>query len=536
MNTYEATVILLCCSWLKSMKFDTIALIRLLDPVVNEPLCETLIQTILTVAFNTTLVSTDSPHNIKSSSSTLILTPAMEDKLKNIQQNLQNVLSEHEIQFWKNQISRITVNLSSSRGTVVQEGELTSLDSASSLYVRCFTQWVLRIKEWPDLQKWNQLSNILPDVPTIGKILLDSSQKIQLLMDEDNTENFFDNDAYERDLLFTCRQLFKLFRFIDLKEEGSRRHFLSIIKEILCSVDTHIDIVASCLEAMKILYVSDADFLNAIEKILSDINRKYPDSMQEMKDVHSLDILSSSLNQCSRTVIQSTILESFSKLILSTITSNEPDVREAAVECLGRLTLLLDENKVLEKYKPLLLEISRNIHETDEIRAQALMALCDLSILFPSILDPVQQNDSQYYSYVQLLETLLTTCKSPLLYVAAECILKLHFVDRVHDSNLLGHLILLYFGHDSMTDHDLSIGSPIRLHQLLTLFFPAYGMKSTIGRDTLVHSATDIRRLVQEQVHTKVKGRKSKQWPLGKIIDFIETCTSEKDDLVQQDG
>jgi len=514
------------------MKFDTIALVRLLDPVKNEKLCELVIQTILTVAFNAKSISSFASHY------------DMQNAFIDIQHNIQDILSEHELEFWKTQTSQITVNLSSNRRSTVPEGEINTFDCPSSFYLRCHIQWALKTKVFPE----NYLSNILPDVPSLCQVLVDINKKIQCLLEENNADTSFDNveplDSLH-DLLFTCKQVFHLFKFIDWSEEGSRRHFLDIATKVLSSVDTHIDVIGSCLEAMRLLYELDADFLSAIENIVLDLSKKYSaDVTQEMKDIHCLDILSASLCQCSRKGIRRTTMESLAQIILRTVISDEPDIREAAVECVGRFALLLDERQVLEKFNPLLIQICLNEQENDEIRAQAIMALCDLAVLYASVLAPIVVNESQSISYLACLESLLESSKSSLLYVAAECVLKLHFADQIHDSSLLAYLVLLYFGHDSnstnQNQENLSVGSPIRLHQLLSLFFPAYGMKSTRGSETLLHTCTDVRRLVQQHQllnvsETRGRRRKSPQWPLDKMLDFLESCVDEKKDPDKQE-
>ena len=158
------------------------------------------------------------------------------------------------------------------------------------------------------------------------------------------------------------------------------------------------------------------------------------------------------------------------------------------------------------------------------------MALCDLAFRFESVLNSVDVDGTQTVSYLQILESLLTSCNSSLLYVAAECIAKLHSIGRVHDSNLLAHLLIIYFGYDSkdsgVGEIDVSIGSPLRLEQLLTVFFPIYGSHN--GKDALINSSTVVENLVNQRSMKKTK--KSSLFPLPKVLQFIQTCTESNND------
>jgi hypothetical protein len=525
------------------MKFDPIALIHLLEPSNrNENVCEITIRTILAIALGPTFAFIDESitqnplkfgHQVAISTAKSF-TKEMVQKLRDFQQILHHELSEHEIRFFKERINGINVNLSNDRSS--RDGEINALglDPSSSLYIRVFCQMILKAPDLSDVQKSSRLANVLPDVPSLGEVLLDINSKIQDCMEEKDIESSFIDDMdelnTENDRIFTCRQVFHMLRCVDLSEEGSRRHFKDIRQDMLSSIDTHVDILESCVITMRDLYAKDTDFIQAIGTILSIIETKYPASMREMTDVHRLDILSTALSLCSNKVSSSlsVLFDSFSNLILSMVVHDEAEFREVAVECLGRFVLLLDEKRVLDEFMPLLLEISRNSHERDEVRAQALMALCDLALQFQTILTPLDVGGSRSISYLQILESLLTSSNSSLLFVAAECIAKLHFVGRVHDSNLIAHLLIIYFGHDSknfsnVEEVDLCIGSPMRLQQLLTVFFPVYG--SQVGKATLIGSASIVENLISERPNSNRKGKKSTVFPISKVLNFIQNCT-----------
>lgn len=113
--------------------------------------------------------------------------------------------------------------------------------------------------------------------------------------------------------------------------------------------------------------------------------------------------------------------------------------------------------------------------------------------------------------------------------IAAEVATKLLFSTNVLDGNLLSSLLVLFLYPNSRqdygkTDCDIDakdVGSPLRLQQLLCLFFPAFCMKAEECRNTLLDSietALDV--ALDYSPETKSRNR-GVPFPLIEIVDYV---------------
>jgi hypothetical protein len=183
------------------------------------------------------------------------------------------------------------------------------------------------------------------------------------------------------------------------------------------------------------------------------------------------------LENASSKISTNAAVQDFAKSITPAASYSNPLVREAGISCFGKLGLFTNESTVLEEFKPsILLKAAFNEGEKLEIRGQALLAfLSDWSMLFSDILQPCNV-EGEDLSFLDLVK------------VAA----KLLFSGRVCESTLIAQLLLLFFD-PTMTEADgddssevKEVGSPVRLHQFLSLFFPSYCINSEIGRDAVL--------------------------------------------------
>ncbi len=200
---------------------------------------------------------------------------------------------------------------------------------------------------------------------------------------------------------------------------------------------------------------------------------------------------------------------------------------ERGVSCLGRLAMTSDNQTVLEEFKPLLLSVASNQDEKLEILAQAMMAICDLPFLFSEMLAiSGSDHDEEEVSFVSLLSDLLRTSKPAAVAVAAEIASKLLFAGRTFDVNLLADLIVTYFDQDIASlvadaeDEATEIGSPIRMPQLLSLSFPAYGMRSPKCKAALVSSIGPMLTAVSNKLSKK--GAKVADWKMARMVEYAE--------------
>jgi hypothetical protein len=122
---------------------------------------------------------------------------------------------------------------------------------------------------------------------------------------------------------------------------------------------------------------------------------------------------------------------------------------------------------------------------------------------------------------------MIRTSKPAVVAVAVEVAAKLLFSGRTFDCNLVADLVVTYFDQDlanlaSEVDDDVTeIGSPFRMQQLLSLFFPAYSIRSAKCRSALVMSISPM--LVVVKTKLSKKGAKVSDWPIGRMIEYIES-------------
>ena len=59
------------------------------------------------------------------------------------------------------------------------------------------------------------------------------------------------------------------------------------------------------------------------------------------------------------------------------------------MSCLGRYVILMDEETIIDTFKPVLMGIAFGEDEKIEIRAQAMLAISDLAFMFHRIMAPI---------------------------------------------------------------------------------------------------------------------------------------------------
>jgi condensin complex subunit 3 len=119
----------------------------------------------------------------------------------------------------------------------------------------------------------DSISDIITDIPTLCNLL---NSTIDKLIQFNNNEDYEDMDeddaaAYEDDQNFVCLQLIHMARASELREEGSRRYFTSIMRRILSRLATPDDLVEACVKAMAAAHDKESQFLQTISEILVDV-------------------------------------------------------------------------------------------------------------------------------------------------------------------------------------------------------------------------------------------------------------------------
>ena len=548
--THLATAKLLCCNWMKTCKFSPIATLALLDPSVHECIASLAARAFICAAHEDFDFNSDE-------SRTMVVEGA------NISPEITLCeLSANEIQEYRNQVMTFTSTpvledfaCKEKSGSWDKNEDLT-LTPATLVFLKVLCDVISKSKVMSPVQKSTMLSIIMPDVTIIGQVLESHVGKVTCTNEtlkeahlmEESVDEIQRLEQLEEDDIFVCMTLLKLTNFVDLTEEGSRRHFSSLIHRLLCHVETPQELIEGCVEVMAKSHDTEPQFLQSISEALVDEEDEIVDSryLQEEKKepvpvlkkkkqyLRNIEIISVALEKTSNKMSSHPILHNFSEIILTAITdmSLGPLVREAGVSCLGRFVLLLDESTVVEQFKPLLMEVAMRKDEKSEIRGQAVMAICDLCFLFDRMMTPLSlEEDGEEVSITTLFSHALLCSNKAFVVVAAECAVKLFFGGKLHDSTILANLVVLYFDKDfAVTDRDMdetededanAVGSPERLQQVLTLFFPSFSLRSSEGREMMLKSIKPLLKIVNGKISTKKRGKRSTVWPLSKMIEYV---------------
>ena len=519
---------MLCCGWVKTMNFDPFATISLFDPLENEGIAENVAKAIIAT---TGVLGQDvnpfiSEDGTQMESATMISPDiALMD------------LSDAEIREFKNKCSdHTTFGLNAD----------VELSSSKVLYLRMMANMITKSRTLSEVKKSNLLSKFVPDVTTLTDVLEKHMGRLKTIQNCSRDLEYDEDDIAMKDIeeneeveSFICLQLLQLTISMDLDEEGSRRHLSSIIHRILSSSETHEDLIESCVHLLSAASDSEVSFIQSISEVLVstiEIVDEMDSSSEEKQAqyVRALEILSITLEKTSRHMSKNPILQNFSNIILNAISdySLGSTIRELGIGCLGRFVILMDEETVLNKYKTLLMNIASMEEEKIEIRAQALLSMCDLSLLHERFMAPVvldSESNNTEIGFADILLNVMTNSTKSLVIIAAEVSVKLMSFGRLHDANIIANLITLYFDQNLSSgaiNEDINdikeVGSPTRLQQLLTMFFPTYCMKFSHGKENLLASVPALLTLLNEKMSSRNnKRKKASTWPIAKIIDYI---------------
>jgi len=605
--TYVAATKMLCCGWMKNdcVKFEIVKLLEFLDPSGgsignntgngnsggNEDVCISAARAIIAAAsddYQSGGLASISAGDNTAITSVVPLTTSPEITLAE--------LSDPEVREYKQKVLKsMSIDVGNNTNNENGEGGINKnngLSPAAIIYIRTLCDMIVTSSSLSDVRKSTLLSSIVPDVTVLGQVLQHSISKLQTIreevddmeVDDDVTQEALTTfEAKEDAQCFVCLHLLKLcsvnnggnnvsnVNVVDLREEGSRRHFSSIIHHILCDSETHEGLVEGSVHALSASHEDESSFLLSVSEIIAIVvdtheeesgsgvdggaigsGKKLSRSDRMEQYLRGIEIISVALEKTSRKMSSNAILRNFSSIILNAITDASLGalVREAGVSCLGRYVILMDEDIIIEKFKPLLMDIAICDNEKIEIRAQAMLAICDLAFMFERMMAPIKlgndanvnggvgadvdigaDDNTEAVSVSDLLQQVLSSpsTKRSLAIVAAECSTKLLFTGRIHDANIIAHLVTMYFDKDLAATENMDedeesvqeVGSATRLQQLLTIFFPAYSMSSKISRDTLLASFKPLFAIVNEKVGIKVKGKRAVTWPIAKMVEYI---------------
>ena len=511
---------LLIANWLRAAKFDPILLLDRLDPVLNESACEEVARVLLRVA------SAIDREGAAEGGVELVREHFGGPEIRSL---IQNVLKRRTI---------VDVDANAAIDDEDRDGRrrgVVGMSPGTALFLRVRCEMS---------SSTEAVAEIIADVPTLCNLLNSHIDELIEFHNDDDEDDMDEDEAaaYEDGQNFVCLQLMHMARSSELhREEGSRRHFVSIMRRILARLATPDDLVEACVKAMASAHDKESQFLQTISEILADVedDDTYqskdldPRAIVIVRQMRIIAILSIVLESVSGNVTSHPILDTFFEHLSPAITSKNAVVREHGVVCLSKFCLLSGEDKVMGEFRPLLMTIAGSVDERVEVRAQAALALCDLALIHERMLlvpttggvnpaeDPLMP--ARVPSFKDMLLEMLGHAKPGIVIIAAEIAAKLLLSGRLNDPTLIAWLVLLYFDSSlAATDREgedvddggaeeaaKKVGSPVRLQQvrsLSVLLLCMYKISSFLIRVCLTNIPSSIaapQRLLPDVQHVQ---------------------------------
>lgn len=497
---------------MKNVKFDPIALLDRLNPVINETVCETTARVLINVASALDCDTTDD----------------MGIEL------VRNNFGAPEIRSFQQQVLK--------KMGIVQKEKDAQMTPSMALFLRVKCAMTVESTTVPSSTKADTISDIITDIPTLCNLLNAHLDKLIAFNNRDEDDEMDEDEAiaFEDDQNFICLQLIHMAKASELEEEGSRRHFISIMRSMLSRLETPDDLVDACVKAMAAAHDTEAQFVQTISEVLVDVEdddtfnsvRERSEKTTEIvRQMRVIAILSIVLENISGRMVGHPILDGFFEHLSPAITSKNAVIREHGVVCLSKFCLLTEEDKVMGQFKPLLMTIAGSVEERVEVRAQAALALCDMALLHDKTLESsdVEGEDDSTLSFKDMLLEMLGHSKPGIVIIAAEITAKLLLAGRFHDPNLVAWLLTVFFDASLTENHDAEengaevkeVGSPVRLQQLLSIFFPTYSMSHLDANDAVMASVGPLLSIINEKLGGAKSAKALNKWPITKIVEFI---------------
>ena len=536
---------LLITSWLKSTKFNPLALLDQLNPVLNETVCvqvaTVLIQVASTIDCEASLGADGVARGVD-----LIKGQFGGPEVRSLQKEVLKRMNVNDVESTPKSTTEDEVE----EGAEEEAESKPSLTPSKALFLR--VKCALATSNKSEI-----ISDIITDIPNLCNLLTTHIDNLIEFNSNDEYDEVDEDEAaeYEDVQNFICLQLIHMAKSSELQEEGSRRHFLSIMRRILSRLATPDDLVDMCVKSMAVAHDTESQFLQTISEILVDVEEDdtfhTKEDMDEraiviVRQMRIIAILSIVLESISGALVGHPILDSFFEHLSPAITSKNAIVREHGVICLSKFCLLSEEKKVRGEFQPLLMMVAGSVEERVEVRAQAALALCDLALIHERMLlgdsngesengDDDDSKDEKSMPFKDMLLEMLSHSKPGIVIIAAEIAAKLLLSGRINDPNIIAWLVLIYFD-TSLTAMDIDeddadgsavkeVGSPVRLQQLLSIFFPTYSMSSLDANDDMMASVGPLISIVNEKLAGVKKNANGKeilaQWPVAKMIEYI---------------
>ncbi|CAJ1966202.1 unnamed protein product [Cylindrotheca closterium] len=478
--TKEAMLSLVFCNWIEVLDYDLLQLLRQVDLFANEEECGVLISEIMSFL----------------------------DACNDETPDYLNVVN----------IQALRASLVRQMGSFVQSIELKESATAEETFL--FRLALCKGAKSPDMlspENYKICSSL--DTSELCNQIARHSLCLKNAIEEENPNR-------QEEYAFHCCHLMYIAGFVSISEEGSKRHFINFIEQFLTSRDTPDGLIDRSISTLFGFERKKIDSFGMVYRVLHRLSREVAEETKDEAWINAryIAILAPALEISPRDAIDEDFAFEISFMIAASITDTADDIRELAVSCLGKLGFFNPPTRVLGGINPSLLELALNEKEKLAIRSQALLSLCDLAMLSQEELQRQQRpNDSS--SFVQALETLIRNSNPSVVALVGEVTMKLLLDGRSTERKLLASLVAIYFDpNQNKMDTEFSearaVGSSIRLHQLLSVFFPAFVLKSDLNRDMLVGSLG----LALEYSSNTKSGKSSKQgprFPMLKMMEYI---------------
>ncbi len=473
-ETKAETEKVVCLSWMKLVKYDCLQLFKHLSVIDHDKECE-IVATILFHACNS------------------------DDALA--------TLGDAEAREFRDAVQNSVVSLVD----VANEKSL----SAESLFMSVSACKLASSQK----DKEATLEKILPEISILCQTLEKLAGDLINAIEADNSES-------QDFLVFMCEQLMKLAVLSHL-EEGSRRIFVTALRRLLSSLLTPDDLITEAVKTLHTVSLNDSEFLDhtmAVIHQLDMLSQDQEDILVSYK-LRTMSILCSFFETVNPSSSLDSSLNEISEYILPALSQPNRLLREAAINCLGRFGLFASKDQVEGNYLLLLTGVCRDVEEVEEVRAQALLSIADWSFVYGVCDDTAL-----------VITDFLERPEHPksLSYIAAEIATKLLLSGKVDNAAWLGNLLSTFFDPQTEKDFDefddvTQVGNPIRVHQILTIFFPAYACMHVNKYENLFDGVGLALQRVQDLRDQRKKASKrgtsrktsAGTFPYTKLLDYV---------------
>lgn len=230
LSTYEATVKLLCCNWMKRFDFNPLDLVRNLLPAENERVCEKCIKAIILAADD-------------DSDKFLI------------------ALSVPEREAFRQHVQAASLGI-----------KTCLLDPAKALFIRVQFSLIVDSNSVTPMLKSEKLAHILPDLATLCDVFQTQlEQHVHARRNMDDAEQDDGVDSLGTTSSFICSQVLSLAKKSDVQEEAGLRRLSSLIHTMLCSSETPEELIEPSVQTLACMQSSEKDFIRCISEALLEV-------------------------------------------------------------------------------------------------------------------------------------------------------------------------------------------------------------------------------------------------------------------------